>query len=137
MSNEEVVQSQEQPKIELTEIQREWVAALRSGKYEQAKHVLRTADNKFCCLGVLCELAVKHDIIHQGTQIEPNCAYQYGEDNVLPPSIVADWVGLADRGTHYDGRLRRTQLTADNDSGKTFLEIADIIEQHADTLFKR
>lgn len=32
-----------------------WVKALRSGKYKQGyKHLRR--DNKYCCLGVLCEI---------------------------------------------------------------------------------
>ena len=34
---------------------KKWVAALRSGKYEQAKGWLREGD-KFCCLGVACDL---------------------------------------------------------------------------------
>lgn len=33
-----------------------WVEALRSGKYEQGEYQLRTEDDKFCCLGVLCEV---------------------------------------------------------------------------------
>jgi hypothetical protein len=34
-----------------------WVKALRSGKYKQGTKVLRSADNAFCCLGVLCAVA--------------------------------------------------------------------------------
>jgi hypothetical protein len=34
---------------------KKWLAALRSGKYEQARGVIR-ADDKFCCLGILCEV---------------------------------------------------------------------------------
>jgi hypothetical protein len=37
------------------ELKRKWVEALRSGKYEQASGKLRVG-NKFCCLGVLCDL---------------------------------------------------------------------------------
>lgn len=33
-----------------------WVAALRSGLYEQGQQVLKTQDGKFCCLGVACDL---------------------------------------------------------------------------------
>lgn len=33
-----------------------WIAALRSGRYQQGEHVLRSEDNKFCCLGVACNL---------------------------------------------------------------------------------
>lgn len=34
---------------------RQWVAALRSGEYKQGHRVLRSKDDKFCCLGVLCD----------------------------------------------------------------------------------
>lgn len=30
-----------------------WLKALRSGDYKQGNGHLKTADNKFCCLGVL------------------------------------------------------------------------------------
>lgn len=39
------------------ELKEKWVAALRSGKYKQGKKVLRTYENTFCCLGVLCDIA--------------------------------------------------------------------------------
>jgi hypothetical protein len=38
------------------EIKEKWINALRSGKYEQGKSQLRSLSNKFCCLGVLCDL---------------------------------------------------------------------------------
>lgn len=37
------------------ELKQAWVAALRSGKYEQGRHQLRTG-NRYCCLGVLCDV---------------------------------------------------------------------------------
>lgn len=39
-----------------SEWKQKWIEALRSGKYEQGKHVLRSGDNKYCCLGVLCDI---------------------------------------------------------------------------------
>ncbi|EJD67128.1 hypothetical protein BB65665_12991, partial [Bacillus sp. 916] len=35
---------------------RVWIEALRSKKYEQGKGFLKTIDNKFCCLGVACDV---------------------------------------------------------------------------------
>jgi len=35
---------------------RKWLEALRNGKYKQGKEALRIKD-KYCCLGVLCEIA--------------------------------------------------------------------------------
>ena len=40
------------------EFKAKWVAALRSGKYEQCRGDLRRGD-KFCCLGVACDLIDK------------------------------------------------------------------------------
>lgn len=37
-----------------------WVKALRSGKYQQGRKALRNKDNKFCCLGVLCDISKKN-----------------------------------------------------------------------------
>lgn len=38
------------------EIADKWVAALRSGKYKQGRQYLRTFEDNYCCLGVLCEI---------------------------------------------------------------------------------
>lgn len=43
------------------EIKKQWVAALRSGEYEQGFGVLREAENKYCCLGVLTDLFCKSE----------------------------------------------------------------------------
>ena len=40
-----------------TDIKQKWVAALRSGKYKQGIHCLRSASDEYCCLGVLCDLS--------------------------------------------------------------------------------
>jgi hypothetical protein len=37
------------------EVKAGWIAALRSGKYEQGKSYLHRG-NEYCCLGVLCEI---------------------------------------------------------------------------------
>lgn len=41
------------------ELVKEWVAALRSGKYAQGKHALRTQTNAYCCLGVAYDIATE------------------------------------------------------------------------------
>ena len=42
------------------EVKAKWVAALRSGEYEQGYEYLKTVepngDTKYCCLGVLCQI---------------------------------------------------------------------------------
>ncbi len=37
-----------------TQVQKDWIADLESGKYPKGKHKLQQ-DGKFCCLGVICE----------------------------------------------------------------------------------
>ena len=41
------------------ELKDSWLAALRSGEYEQGRHQFKTPEGKYCCLGVLC-MVMKH-----------------------------------------------------------------------------
>lgn len=104
-----------------------WVAALRSGEYRQGAGLLHSPDTgTYCCLGVACDLAVKHGVIK---------SYD-GYEAVLGGTArpVVQWLGLSDDSAGYDGG--RGQLTYDNDVGKTFAEIADIIESNPPGLFR-
>ncbi len=38
------------------DIKKNWLFALRSGDYEQGQFALKTNDDKFCCIGVLCDV---------------------------------------------------------------------------------
>lgn len=40
---------------------KEWVKNLNSGKYKQGTHLLRDKRDNFCCLGVLCDIAIQRD----------------------------------------------------------------------------
>ena len=44
------------------EFKKPWIEALRSGKYEQGFKYLNR-DGKYCCLGVLCDLLAKDNLI--------------------------------------------------------------------------
>lgn len=44
------------------EIADKWVAALRSGNYKQTTGMLNRNNESFCCLGVLCEIAIKDGV---------------------------------------------------------------------------
>lgn len=83
-------------------IKAEWVAALESGDYLQGRGNLATVETvtvddlttevvKWCCLGVLCDLAVKAGVIH-ATQEFGRLRFA-GEGSVLP-QIVSRWAGL-------------------------------------------
>lgn len=100
---------------------KQWVDALRSGEYKQGEGCLKT-DDRFCCLGVLCDLYTKDnpeakwagDTFTSGSE---------AEDYVLTDDIVK-WAGLPDESPS----IRYTTLTHLNDAGKPFPEIADLIE---------
>jgi hypothetical protein len=115
----------------LTPIQQEWVDALRSGKYKQGKGTLRRGD-EFCCLGVLCEIAVKHGVIAPAKKEEETNIFSYeGVIWPLPPKVQS-FAGVKNRFGKLDNI---NSLAKRNDTGTTLLEIADLIENNADTLF--
>jgi len=74
-------------------IKEKWIAALRSGNYEQGQGALRRADvtgDKYCCLGVLCEIVLDEGIEYDNSEYpdengplerylhEPDNSYYYG-----------------------------------------------------------
>lgn len=111
------------------EVRQEWVKALRSGDYQQGVGKLRSLDDKYCCLGVLCELAVKSDV----TFVEPaiDC-YRYGEEKQIAalPAEVLEWAGIRESLGYYN----ETGLARLNDTGESFTIIADIIEAEPEGL---
>lgn len=119
------------------EIKREWIDALLSDEYPQATGALRS-NVGFCCLGVLCDIAIKHGVVNPWKPTG-NHLYAIEVDGVdvleigLPPAAVMEWAGLEYRGGEYGERVGdrgASYLAGDNDSGKTFSEIAKIIEEN-------
>lgn len=107
------------------EVKAKWVAALRSGQYKQGVNCLRDGDT-FCCLGVLCDVV-------EPTGWNHNCLY--GDDRYHPPHSVADVAGFAPKSL-IEKRIPQVEingkfcpLALHNDSGRTFQEIADAIEE--------
>jgi hypothetical protein len=111
----------------LNDIQKEWVAALRSGQYKQGKGLLRDKNDNFCCLGVLCEiLAQKGKIPSAELKLSfESDIYAYdGRWKFLPNSVeVLTRVG------------ETNELMRMNDSGESFDKIADYIESEPEGLF--
>lgn len=113
------------------EIKSEWTTALRSGEYEQGTGMLRSADDKFCCLGVLCDLAVQNGVIPKPDvcfEDETAHEYLYGADQLggILPSELVKWAGLESHSPSVGG----DNLSHLNDGGTPFPEIADLIERH-------
>lgn len=108
-------------------IMEKWVKALRSGEYKQGKDRLRSKDDKFCCLGVLCNL---HAQEHPEIAKHETNPLTYLNHAGLPSSEVLEWAGF-----RYDNECGwistiGTDLVTLNDTGKSFKQIANIIEKH-------
>lgn len=85
-----------------------WVKALRDGTFEQGTSVLRTVDDKFCCLGVACELA-SNKVGTKFRKLSPEAPY-IGDDDISGidtgyafgnkacglPDNVAEYYGMYD-----------------------------------------
>lgn len=107
-----------------------WVDALRSGGYKQGQKALHTTINKedrFCCLGVACDLYLKNvgkiDVrkTNAGT-------YLYDGESGFLPDKVKHWLNLA-TPTGLLNDVPEDSLAKLNDNGANFQQIANIIEQ--------
>lgn len=112
------------------EIKANWVAKLRSGEYQQSRNVLRTKDNKYCCLGVLCEIAVANGVIPEPHLTAPRGSYCYdGMTAGLPDSVML-WSEIPEYlGSLVEVLKLERNLASLNDHGVDFDGIADIIEE--------
>lgn len=113
-------------------VKKQWLEALRSGKYIQGKGELRSMDNRFCCLGVLCDLHSKEFKIEwKPPATNDSVGYRYGGSAGVQPPDVTQWamMGAEDAVPRViiDGLNRR--LDGHNDDGYTFEEIANAIEE--------
>jgi hypothetical protein len=76
-----------------------WVAALRSGEYEQGKNHLavRQADGTFafCCLGVACEVAIKNGL-PLAVREDVGMRRLYEGLSSHPPYVASRWLAPAD-----------------------------------------
>lgn len=121
---------------------RKWIAALRSGTYEQGKHMLRglmgqgaESSLHYCCLGVACDL-VQDEKGYKwlGDKasffgLEANSLYSSG--TTLPTKIRNLYgFNLLDNvhGFAVDTNGKFKTLAMLNDSGVTFESIAMILE---------
>jgi hypothetical protein len=110
---------------------KKWVKELRSGKYEQAQGCLRDADYEFegddvrvtkvhgfCCLGVLCDIAVKDG----GPVWDVDNGILVSDDGE-PPVAIRNYLGLtAEMVAHL--------IEMNDDHNASFEEIADEIESN-------
>jgi hypothetical protein len=110
------------------QIKQKWLSALRSGDYQQTQGRLRKED-KFCCLGVLCDLYGKENNVEWEIN-EDSGKYMYEKHfTVLPPSVIG-WAGVGVQNPNINAKRTTTTLASLNDNGYTFNEISDVIEEH-------
>ncbi len=116
----------------MNENAKKWVAALRSGKYEQTTGRLHLKGDGYCCLGVACDLFAKENkIVISEDHWTGGVDIKYNGDSQLLPTPVRNWLGLASGRGNFDDDC----LSCRNDRGASFKEIADIIESEPEGLF--
>lgn len=117
------------------EVKEKWVAALRSGEHEQGTAGALNESGQLCCLGVLCEVAVKAGLEVNVWDDGRNKMYD-GQVAFLPISVT-NWAGVDQLGRlpksvplPLEGSRPTNSLPVLNDSGSfSFAQIADIIEE--------
>ncbi len=128
------------------EVKELWVSALRSGDFSQGKNLLhKTFPNdpekadEYCCLGVLCAIAVQNGVISEEDvtkhSIDEEYDYfGYADGTAFLPTPVQKWSGVESDNGEYndnddDGVYRPRSLVFLNDDGIPFENIANVIEE--------
>jgi hypothetical protein len=134
-------------------VKAKWLAALRSGEYEQTVGKLNDNHGGFCCLGVLCDIYTKeHENSGWRNYNEVACAFMenlegdeehpQNSQNSYPTPGVVKWSGIGGRDPHTN-TLRfddvkdphsplnpKAALSVLNDFKRyDFNQIADVIER--------
>ena len=68
-----------------------------SRKYDQGIDGLNSDDKRYCCLGVLCEVAMQNGLSLTKDDDTGSEWVEYDGDAEQLPQAVADWVGLESR----------------------------------------
>lgn len=109
------------------ELKYNWTHALRSGKYKQGQCFLKSNNDEFCCLGVICDL---YD--PEAWEYGDFSAFYAAEDCQISSSLPFWRVLGHDGDLHYPvifNGSTRYSLAELNDKGAPFSFIADVIDQ--------
>jgi hypothetical protein len=114
-----------------------WVEALESDEFQQTTCVLTDKDDKDCCLGVACKV-YQREVGGLTLSSDASGSVLYDGNVGTLPEVVRDWFGLASaEGEYVDDGGYSQALTGDNDDrGYTFKEIAAIIRDRPEGLFR-
>ncbi len=134
------------------EVKAKWLTALRSGMFGQTRSKLSDGEGNYCCLGVLCEVALRDE--SKPERLVKDCTGQrYGDmgtdsSRAYLPRMVQEWAGLIDDSGYFkndngdfndngveivreDGTIiLGNSLASLNDDKATFEEIANVIEEY-------
>jgi hypothetical protein len=120
--------------LELEAHRKDWLAALRSGKYKQGKIRLRYGDN-YCCLGIACEVAGMEPIISGIVDDEPIYSYE-GRTFFLMEKVMKYYGFKTSCGGFIDaGNCNQSLSLYNDDGGYNFVQIAQIAERYMEEIF--
>lgn len=106
------------------QLKHSWIAALRSGRYAQGRGVLRertiTGNAYFCAMGVLLDLVATPAQWDRLTRPTSRMGILDEAFGYLPAEICGE-IGVSN--------TQQALIAGLNDQGKTFEEIADVIER--------
>lgn len=113
----------------------EWAEYLKANADRQGRWSLQQANGKLCCLGALCELAIKNGVeiqVHLNTT--HNTVSYNGHPTHLPPE-VAEWAEMKSTYGELNSiitfeNVNLYSLMSLNDNGMPWPQIADIILEH-------
>lgn len=113
------------------DILKEWIEALRSGKYKQGKMQLKLAHKKgdqFCCLGVLCDIIDNSK--WENCKMDGSLCQNYMGADIFPPEHIR----IIPKNMNNSNTLRGMLSHQNDDLGWDFTKIADYIEEHVERI---
>lgn len=111
-------------------VKEKWIAALRSGEYKQCRGQLKRKD-RFCVLGVLCDLFTK-------TKAGKQFKKEWDNDKTINmqgmklPDVVREWAEIHNENIdpYAPSHNPIMKLMEHNDEGKRFKTLAKEIEEN-------
>lgn len=116
------------------DIKKEWLEDLRSGTIKQGKGALENSEGEQCCMGVLCNIAVRHGVITKRIHYcSTHIIFGVGGSDIHTgtlPAAVIKWAGLSMNRAADNPIVENKHLSHYNDAlGYSFEQIADLIER--------
>lgn len=122
------------------EIKEQWLTALKSGNYKKGKTWLCSVEKKpnnqseirYCCLGVLCDLAVKNGIrvdLKWDPGLDSEILLYDGKATKLPSSVMY-WARLKENNPYFkNSEFWQDNLALLNDTTESFDKVIKAIEE--------